>query len=92
MRFINREEVTRRLTYEPCIPIAAWGLMLAIAVCRSFLIGYGARRTSRDIFLILPVMVPIAFCLISEIYSPIGGVIHVAASNLVSLSQSLHSR
>jgi hypothetical protein len=72
------------------IPIAAWALMVAIAVCCNLLIGYGAHRTDRRIFLIVPVAVSIAFFLISDIDSPRGGTIRVAPQNLLSLSQSLH--
>jgi hypothetical protein len=43
------------------IPIPAWGLMFVIAICCNFLIGYGAHRTDRRIFLILPIAVSIAF-------------------------------
>src|ERR1700745_2615310 len=74
------------------IPIAAWGLMAAIAICCSSLIGYGAHRTDRRIFLIVPIAVSIAFFLISDIDSPRGGLILVAPHNLLSLSQSLHSQ
>jgi hypothetical protein len=74
------------------IPIAAWILMTAIAVCCNVLIGYGARRTDRRIFLIVPVAVSIAFFLISDIDSPRGGSIRVAPQNLVSLSQSLRTQ
>jgi hypothetical protein len=71
------------------IPIAAWALMVAIAICCNLLIGYGARRTERPIFLIVPVAVSIAFFLISDLDSPRGGTIRVAPQNLLSLSQSL---
>lgn len=71
------------------IPIAAWALMAAIAICCNLLIGYGAHRTDRRIFLIVPVAVSIAFFLISDIDSPRGGAIRVTPQNLLSLSQSL---
>jgi len=71
------------------IPIAAWGLMAAIAICCNLLIGYGAHQTNRRIFLILPMAVAVAFFLISDIDSPRGGLILVAPQNLLSLSQSL---
>jgi hypothetical protein len=74
------------------IPIAAWILMTAIAVCCNVLIGYGAHRTDRRIFLIVPVAVSIAFFLISDIDSPRGGSIRVAPQNLLSLSQSLRTQ
>src|SRR5438034_11661386 len=37
------------------IPLAAWALMAAIAVCCNLLVGYGARRRDWHIFLILPI-------------------------------------
>lgn len=74
------------------IPIAAWILMTAIAVCCNVLIGYGARRTDRRIFLIVPVAVSIAFFLISDIDSPRGGSIRVAPQNLLSLSRSMRTQ
>ena len=70
------------------IPIAAWGLMFVIAICCNMLIGYGAHRTDRRIFLILPITVSIAFFLISEIDSPRTGIIRVVPQNLESLSQT----
>jgi hypothetical protein len=73
------------------IPIAAWALMAAIAICCNLLIGYGAHRTEQRIFLIVPVAVSIAFFLISDIDSPRGGSIRVAPQNLLSLSESLRT-
>jgi hypothetical protein len=74
------------------IPTAAWVLMLVIAICCTFLIGWGARQTDRRLFLIVPIAVSVAFFLISEIDSPHAGVIRVAPQNLLSLSQSLGSQ
>src|SRR6201987_2672932 len=74
------------------IPIAAWALMAAIAICCNLLIVYGAHQTNRRIFLIVPIAVAIAFFLISDIDSPRGGLILVAPQNLRSLSQSLRSQ
>jgi hypothetical protein len=73
------------------IPSAAWGLMLAIAICSSLLIGYGARRGEAKpmLLLVLPLIVSISFSLIADIDSPRGGVVRVHPQNLVSLSQSL---
>lgn len=70
------------------IPSAAWALMVAIAVCCNVLIGYGAHRTDRRIFLILPIAVSIAFFLIADLDSPRGGAILVVPQNLVSLAES----
>jgi hypothetical protein len=73
------------------IPTAAWGLMLAIAICCNVLIGYGARDSKAGtILLILPLVVSIAFFLIADIDSPRGGVIRVNPQNIISLQESLH--
>jgi hypothetical protein len=74
------------------IPIAAWGLMMAIAIGCNLLIGYGARRRDWRIFLILPVMVSITFFLICDIDSPSGGGIRVSPENLLSLTHALRSQ
>ena len=74
------------------IPPAAWALMVAIAICCNLLIGYGAHRTDRRLFLVLPLAVSISFFLIADIDSPRGGVIHVVPQNLISLGQSLSSQ
>jgi len=76
------------------IPIAAWGLMLAIAICCNVLIGYGARRAEAKavLLLVLPLIVSISFALIANIDSPRGGIVRVHPQNLESLSQSLHTQ
>jgi len=75
------------------IPIAAWGLMAAIAICCNVLVGYGARnvKAERILLLVLPLLVAIAFFLIADIDSPRGGVIRVKPQNLVSLVESLRA-
>jgi hypothetical protein len=76
------------------IPISAWWLMLAIAICANVLVGFGARRAHAEARLlpVLPLIVSIAFFLIADIDSPRGGVIHVSPQNLLSLSQSLRAQ
>jgi hypothetical protein len=71
------------------IPAAAWGMMAAIAVSCNLLIGYSAHGRDWRTLLIVPIVVSIAFFLISDIDSPRGGAILVAPHNLISLSQSL---
>jgi hypothetical protein len=75
------------------IPIAAWGLMLAIAICCHILVGAGIRKTDNRtaLLLVLPLIVSISFFLIAEIDSPGGGIIRITPQNLVSLSHSLPS-
>ena len=74
------------------IPIGAWALMGAIAICCNLLFGYHAREPGALLFLVLPLTVSIAFFLIADIDSPRGGVIRVLPQNLVSLSQSMGTR
>jgi hypothetical protein len=76
------------------IPISAWGLMLAIAICSNVLVGFGARKVKAQglLLLVLPLVVSIAFLLIADIDSPRGGLIRVSPQNLLSLSQSLRAQ
>ena len=73
------------------IPVAAWLLMVVIALCCNVLVGYCAHRNSGSMFVILPLVVAISFLLIADIDSPRGGMIHVKPLNLVGLSQYLHA-
>jgi hypothetical protein len=73
------------------IPIAAWVLMTAIALCSSLLVGYGSRSTGEGarLLLVLPLVVAIAFMLIADIDTPRHGMIKVRPQNLMSLGESL---
>jgi hypothetical protein len=73
------------------IPIGAWSLMAAIAICCNFLFGYAARHTERryKLFFVLPSIVAISFGFIYDMDSPRTGLIHVAPVNLISLSHTL---
>ena len=73
------------------IPVSAWGLLMAIAICSNVLVGYGARtaKTKSGLLLVLPLIVSIAFLLIADIDTPRKGFIHVAPQNLMSLSTSI---
>ena len=75
------------------IPIAAWMLMAAIAICATLLVGIGAKSAKADsrLLVVLPLVVSIAFFLIADIDSPRRGVIRVIPQNLMSLGQSLHA-
>ncbi len=74
------------------IPIAAWGLMVAIAICCNLLIGYGALHADAKSvrLIVLPLVVSISFLLIADIDSPRSGIIHVTPQNLLSLAQSIN--
>jgi hypothetical protein len=73
------------------IPVAAWGLMAAIAICCNLLIGYDARvaqkRGART--LVMPLIVAISFLMIADLDSGHRGIIRVRAQNLESLARSL---
>jgi len=72
------------------IPVAAWILMVAIAISSNFVVGYGARSAIiRPKFFILPLIVSISFFLIADLDSPRGGAIKVRPQNLMGLSLSM---
>ena len=74
------------------IPLAAWGLLGAIAVACNLLLGYGERRRGALLLLVLPIIASIAVLLIADIDSPRGGIIRVLPHNLIALSQSITPR
>jgi hypothetical protein len=76
------------------IPLAAWWLMMAIAVCAVVSVGFGLRKgdSYSHLLPVLPLVVSIAFFLIADIDSPRRGMIRVVPQNLLTLSQALHSR
>ena len=73
------------------IPLTAWALMSAIAICANLLVGFGARNFERNIalFMIFPFVIAVSFFLIADIDSPRGGVIRIEARNLVALKNNL---
>ena len=73
------------------IPGSAWTLMIAIAVCCNLLVGYGAHGAGikSGLLFILPLVISIAFLLISDIDSPRRGFINVVPQNLASVQRSL---
>ena len=75
------------------IPLGAWLLMTAIAVAANMLLGLGARtaKAASLVFLVLPLVVAIAFLLIADIDSPRRGIIRVVPQNLLSLAHSLRA-
>jgi hypothetical protein len=73
------------------IPLAAWVLMMVIAVCANMLVGYGALNFNQNLglFLIFPLIISISFFLIADIDSPTHGIIKVEPHNLQSLKTTL---
>jgi hypothetical protein len=76
------------------IPIGAWLLMAAVAICSNLLVGYGANHTRAGgiRLLVLPLVLGISFFAIADIDSPRRGAIRVHPQNLISLGQSLQGR
>jgi len=91
MSDVFNSQISTRAAWLNRIPAAAWILMVAIAICCTALIGYSTRRTEgiARLFLVLPLIVSIAFFLIADIDSPRRGVIRVQPLNLDALAQSL---
>src|SRR5271168_4291691 len=87
---LNRQGYTQAEWWNR-IPTGAWCLMVALGICCSLLIGYGAHKGAK-LFSVLPFLLSIAFFLIADIDSPRRGVIRVIPQNLISLSQSMHSQ
>ena len=85
---LNRQGYTQA-AFLNRVPVAAWLLMVAIAIFCNFLLGYRAHGKAKVMFLILPVAISISFFLISDIDSPRRGVIMVHPQNLEILQQSL---
>jgi hypothetical protein len=65
------------------------GAMGVIAICCSLALGYGQRRSSVLLLLVVPLSVSVSFFLIADIDSPRGGVIPIHAENLLSLQHSI---
>jgi hypothetical protein len=74
------------------IPVAAWTLMLLIAMFANLLLGYRERSSGRLALVVLPVIVSIAFFLIADIDSPSGGVIRVVPHNLIATAHLIGAR
>ncbi len=89
---LNREGYTQ-FAWLNRIPVAAWALMITIALFANLLIGYAKQQSSGGaLLLVLPVIVSVSFFLVADIDSPRGGVIRTEPVDLLSLSQSLHGR
>ena len=73
------------------IPMGAWFLMWAIAICCNLMIGFYLRpQDPRGVRFIMPIVIAVAFVLIADIDTPRRGLITVHPQNLVSLADSLH--
>jgi len=73
------------------LPGSAWALLVAIALCSSFLVGYGSRSFAKAVHLgiIFPMFIAVALAFIADIDSPRHGIMRVEPENLRSLAASL---
>jgi len=76
------------------IPLGAWLLMGAIAVCCNFLVGFTARRAEvvRKLFFVLPLLVSISLILVADIDNPRAGAILVHPLNLEGVAVTMEGR
>ena len=88
---LNRQGYTQAAWWNR-IPVGAWALMTALAICCAFLIGYDAHRRGPFLLTVLPFVVSVAFFLIADIDSPRTGIIRVLPQNMISLSESIHKQ
>jgi hypothetical protein len=88
----NRQGYTQASWWNR-IPVSAWALMAAIALCSVALVGIGAREAKglSGILLTLPIVISIAFFLIADLDCPRGGIIRLSPQNLQVLAQSLRA-
>ncbi len=85
---LNRQGYTQAAWWNR-IPTGAWCLMIALAVCSTFLIGFGSHQKRKWMAPVLPLVLSVALFLIADIDSPRRGVIRVLPQNLMSLAHSL---
>ena len=71
------------------VPLAAWALMMLVAIACCVALGYGQKQADVLLLLTVPVTVSISFLLVADIDSPRGGIIHVTPHNLLALATSL---
>ena len=73
------------------IPVAAWAMMLLIAIACSVLLGYGVRPAQKPFraIYILPALIAIALFMIADLDSTRHGLINVNANDLTALADQL---
>ena len=71
------------------IPIAAWLLMGAIAVCAAAMMGYTTRSPGPRWFIVFPLIIALSFFLIADLDSARRGVIPVLPENIIATQASL---
>jgi hypothetical protein len=88
---LNSQEDTQA-AWEFRLPVGAWLFMFVAAIFSALLSGYSRRRKGITVFAIVPLAVSISLFLIADLESPRRGLIRVAPTNLITLSQSLQAQ
>jgi hypothetical protein len=89
MNDVFNSQADARAAWLNRIPVAAWALMLLIAIFANLLLGYRERSSGRLALIVLPVIASIAFFLIADIDSPYIGTISIVPHNLMAASEAM---
>ncbi len=71
------------------LPIEVWLLLIGVAACCNFLIGFGAERLSSATHAILPLTASLAILMIADVEGPHNGFVRVDPINLIDAAQSM---
>lgn len=74
------------------LPVEVWLLLVAVAACCNFLIGFGAERLSSATHAILPLTASLAILLIADVEGPHNGFVRVHPVNLIDAAAAIRER
>ena len=74
------------------LPVEVWMLLIAVAACCNFLIGFGAERLSSATHAILPLAASLAILLIADVEGPHNGFVRIHPENLLDAASSMGER
>ncbi len=73
------------------LPVEVWLLLIIVAACCNFLIGFGAERLSSATHAILPLTASLAILLIADVEGPHNGFVRVHPINLIDTGASIRA-
>ncbi len=74
------------------LPVEVWMLIIVVAACCNFLIGFGAERLASATHAILPLTASLAILLIADVEGPQAGFVRVHPINLIDAAGSIRER
>ena len=74
------------------LPVEVWMLIIVVAACCNFLIGFGAERLASATHAILPLTASLAILLIADVEGPQAGFVRVHPVNLIDAAASIRER